>query len=91
MTPEWGGHVRSLEKLNTLYLHLQKTRGQQTSQGVDLEWEAAILKTIWPFDHVINVGSLDSFKNLYLHYHKTFGQQTWQGADLQEEVPQAKT
>ena len=28
-------HVRSRDRLNTLYLHLQKTCGYQTRQGAD--------------------------------------------------------
>ena len=40
-------------------------------QSADLQWEASILKAMWPFDNLTNVGSLDSLKNIYLHYHKT--------------------
>ena len=37
MPPQWGGQVRSRNKLNTLYVHLQKTHGHQTMQGADLQ------------------------------------------------------
>ena len=36
MTSQLGGHARSHDKLNTLYLHLLKTHGPQTRQGADL-------------------------------------------------------
>ena len=40
--------MRSCNKFNKLYLHLQKTHGYQTRQSADLPWEAHILKAIWP-------------------------------------------
>ena len=42
--PQWGGHVRSRDKLNTFYLHFQETYGHQTMQGTVLLWEARTLK-----------------------------------------------
>ena len=36
MTPQWGGLVRSPDKLNTLYLDLQKTHEHQTRQNGNL-------------------------------------------------------
>ena len=72
--PSSGGHVRSRDKLSKLYLHLQNTRGHQTKQGADLQWEAPILKFKWLFDHVTNVMSLDNLKILYFHYRKTYNQ-----------------
>ena len=57
MVPQWGGHKRSCDKLNILYLHLQNTHRHQgnpwtTKQGADLQWDPPILKVKWPFDHV---------------------------------------
>ena len=49
-TPQCGGHVRSRDKLNLLYLHLQKTYENQTRQGTDLQWELPSLK---PYDPLI--------------------------------------
>ena len=72
------------DKLNTLYLHLQKTNKHHTRQGSDLQWEASILKATWPFDYVTNVRPRNNFKNLYFHYHKSYGQETWLGANLAE-------
>lgn len=64
----------SYDKLNTLYLHLQETHGQQTKQDADLQWVAAIVKAKWPFDYVNNVRSRDDLiKKLCFHYHKTYG------------------
>ena len=74
MPYQWGGHVRSCDKLNALYLHLQKTYEHQITQGADLQWQAPIVKATWPFDHVTNVRSRDNLKNLYFHYHKCYGQ-----------------
>ena len=51
MTPEWCGYLRSGDKLNTLYLHLQITHEHQTRQGADFQWEAPILKATF-FNHV---------------------------------------
>ena len=48
------GLVRSNEKLNTLYLHFQKTYGYQTRQDGDLTWEAPTRQFICLFDHVTN-------------------------------------
>ena len=31
--PQWGGHVRSRDKLNILYLHLQKIHDHQNRHG----------------------------------------------------------
>ena len=52
-------YVRSRDKLNTSYLHLQKTHEDQTRQGADLQWDAP--------------RSRYNFKNLYFHYHKSYG------------------
>ena len=70
MTPQWGGHVRSRDKLNT-YIHLQKNHGHQTRQSVDLPWGPPTIKTIWLFYHVTNVRSCDNF--IYLYLHLTYG------------------
>ena len=35
--------VKLCEKLNTLYIHLQKTHKQETRQGADLLWKATII------------------------------------------------
>ena len=76
MASKCGDYVRSCGKLNTLYLHLQKTHEHQTRQGAGLQSETPILKVILPFDHVTNSSSLDNFKNLYFHYYKSCGTQT---------------
>ena len=50
MTPQWGGLVRSRDKLNALHFHLQNTHGYQTRQGTGLPLEASALNgilTIW--------------------------------------------
>ena len=57
-------------KLNTLYLHLQKTHGHQTRQGTDLSWEAPILKAKWPFGHSSNVRSHNNLKDLQLQFQE---------------------
>ena len=46
ITSQWG-HVRSRDKLNTLYLHLQKTHRHQTSQGADLQWWCLVADLHW--------------------------------------------
>ena len=47
--------VRSYDKLNTWFLHLQKIYEHQTRQGGDLLWEAPSLKTTLPqIFHVTN-------------------------------------
>ena len=69
-----GGHVKSRDKLNTLYLHLQKTHNHQIKQGTDLKWEAPIYKATWPFDHLTNLKSRDDLKNLFFHCHKSCDQ-----------------
>ena len=43
MTLQLGSPVRSCDKLNTFYLHLQNTYGHQIRQGADLKLEAPIL------------------------------------------------
>ena len=65
---------KSRDKLNTLYLHLQKNHEHQTNQSADSQWEAPILKAAWPFDHVTHVSLRDNFKHLYLLYHNSYGQ-----------------
>ena len=82
----WGGYVRSRDKLNTLYLHLQKTCRGQTKQGVDLQWQAPMLKATWHFDHVTHLTSRDNFKKLYFHPQKTYCQYAWQDANLWYQV-----
>ena len=74
MPSQCGGHVSSRDKLNTLYLHLQKSHEHQIRQVANLQWETLILKATSPFDHVTNVRLRDSFKNLYFHYHKSYDQ-----------------
>lgn len=54
--------IKSCDKLNILYLHLQKTYGQQTKQSVDLVWES--LKA--------NMSLRDKLKKLYFYFHKTY-------------------
>ena len=41
-----GGHGRSWDKFNTLYLHLHRTHGHHTGQDADLQLEAPIPKTL---------------------------------------------
>ena len=60
MTHHWRGLVRSHDKLNTLYLHLQKIHRHQTKQGADLN------------DYVTNTRSRVNLKNLYHHFHQTW-------------------
>ena len=74
MTLYWSCHVTPRGKLNTSYLQLYKTRGHQTRQDADLQWEVPILIAVWPFDLVTKLSSLDNLKNWYFHYHKTYGQ-----------------
>ena len=38
------GFVRSREKLDTIYLHLQRTHGHQTRQAAGLQSDAPTLK-----------------------------------------------
>lgn len=64
--------MKSCDKLNILYLHLQKTYGQQTKQSVDLVWETLTFKFNWPFDHKANMSLRDKLKKLYLFFHKTY-------------------
>ena len=52
---------RSCDKFNILYLHLQKTYGHQTRWGVDLVWQASILKATWTYDHETNVRPPDTW------------------------------
>ena len=66
------GFARSRDEYNTLYLHLERTNGNQTRQGDDLTWEALIMKTTWPLDHVTKAMSHATLKNLYLQLHKTY-------------------
>ena len=75
MTTQWSGHVRSCDKLNTLYLDLQETNGRQTRLGAVLLWEVPTLKAKWLFDYVTNVTSRDKLKSF--HFVKTNGRQTW--------------
>ena len=63
MTCQWGGLVRLCDKLNTLYLYLQKTHG-------DVLWEAPTIETTRSFDLVTNVRSRGNLKNLYLYFHE---------------------
>ena len=44
MAPQWGGHVRSRSKWNTLYLDLQETYGYETRQDANLLWGITHLK-----------------------------------------------
>ena len=74
MTPQGGGHVRSHDKLNTLYIHQQNTYKYQIKKGVDLQWEALIFNATCSYDHVTNVRSRVNLKNLYFNYLKTYGQ-----------------
>ena len=78
MASQWDGHIRSRDKLNTLYIHLQKTHEHQTKEGDDWQWDAPILKATWPFDHM----TFENFKNLYFHYHQSYSQYTRQDANL---------
>ena len=74
MFSQWGGHVRSRDNLNALYLYLQKTHEHKTRQGADLQSEALIRKATWTFDYVTNIRSRNNFKILCFHYHKSYGQ-----------------
>ena len=58
----WRGQVSPGDKLNTLFLHLQKFHEHETRQGADLQWESLIIKATWPYDHVTNGKSRDNFK-----------------------------
>ena len=73
----WGWQVRSCNKLNTLYLHLQETHGHQTRQGVVLLWKVTTLKATWPFDYVTSVTWRNKLKKLYFLFHKIYGYKTW--------------
>ena len=68
ITSPWGGLVRTPDKINILYLHLQRTHGQDIMQDADLPWEAPTIKAKWTFDHVTNTSSHVSLENPYLHY-----------------------
>ena len=62
MTLYWSCHVTPRGKLNTSYLQLYKTRGHQTRQDADLQWEVPILIALWPFDLVTKLSSLEIWK-----------------------------
>ena len=70
--PQWRDHVKSHDKLNTLYFHLQKIYGHQTRQGAVLLWEAPTLKAISPIDDMTNVTSRDNLKNVHFSLLKSF-------------------
>ena len=82
MTPKWSGLVRSRDKLNTLYLHLQKTHEHRN--WLDLSWEVPNLKAEWPFDHVtiwkINISTFTRLMTtklgMVLNLGKRFSTQT---------------
>ena len=50
ITPQWGGHGKSLDNLNTLYLHLYSTHEQQTRQSAACSKRLPSLK---PYDLLI--------------------------------------
>ena len=75
------GLMSSRDKLNMIYLHLQKAYGHQTRQGGDLPWENFTFKVIWPFGHTTNVQSRENLKNDLL-FPKTCGHQILQGIDV---------
>ena len=54
MTPKRGSLVGSRDKLNTLYLHLQKTHGHYTRQGAKLPRRASKIKPTLSFDQLIS-------------------------------------
>ena len=57
--------MRSRDKLNLLWLHLQKFNGHQTRQGADLFLEAPSLKVTLLFDQATTMRSRDELK-IYL-------------------------
>ena len=58
--------MRSRDKLNSLYLHLQKPHKHQTRPGGDLLWQAPTLKVTRLFDQVKSAWSPDNLKKLIL-------------------------
>lgn len=68
--------MRSLDKLNKLYLHLRKTSGQQTMQDGSLAWD---LKVTYPFDHVIKMRYVRNLEQYiwYLLSQKILSQKTY--------------
>ena len=56
MTPQWGGLPGTLDKLNNLYLHLQRLQEHQARQRTGLPWEAPTTKATWSFDQMTMQG-----------------------------------
>ena len=85
---QWGGHVRSRDKLNILYLHMHETYGHQTNQGAILLWEVLTLKPhdpliTWPTRRHVTIS-----KSLYFFLSPVL----WLlnlGANLRQEVQHA--
>lgn len=70
LTMRWS--LRSRDKLNTFYLHLQETYRQQIIQGAVFLWEAPTLIATWSFNYVTSVTSRDKLENLCFPFHKTY-------------------
>ena len=87
ITPQLGCCVKSHDKLDTLYLHLHKTRWHHTRQDDDLQWEVSILKTILSFDHVTSVRSLNILKILYFYYQRTSVQKSGMALTYESSSP----
>ena len=66
MAIEISGHVRSGNKLNALYLHLQKPYEHQAGQSDDLAWQSPTVKITRQYDHVTNTWSPNYSKKLYI-------------------------
>ena len=60
VTLQWGGHVGSRDKLNTLYLHLKDTYRHQTRKFAVLLGKDPTLQANWRFDYVTNATSRDN-------------------------------
>ena len=64
--------MRSRDKLNTLYLHLQKTYRHKIGKVATYHEELPPLKPYDPFDHFNNMRSSGKLKTLYPNFHKIF-------------------
>ena len=62
------------DKLDTLYIKLQKTYRHRNRQGVNLLWETFTFKVAWPIDYMTKFRSLVKLEKLYLHLNKAHGQ-----------------
>ena len=72
--PWYFNYVRLMrlhDKLNTLYIHLQKIYGHHTREGIDLPWEAYTIKVTLHFYQVTNVRSSNKLIKIYPHIAKS--------------------